>query len=497
MQNRFNLVHEPWIPIADHGLVSLSKVFQDANLRRLGGQPLEKLAVMKLLLAIAQAANTPQSMSAWQTLGFQGLMQACLDYLNEWQDRFYLYGEQPFLQMPAIAAAKIKSFGSMMSDVATGNTTILTQFNAEKPLNDAQKALLLVTQMSFAFGGKKTDNSVVLSQGYQGKTNAKGKPSSGKVGPGLAYMGLLHSFTLGENLHQSLWLNLFTHEEIEHIGIFTAGLGQAPWEHMPAGEACAQADRLKSSLMGRLVPLSRFCLLQGEGMHYSEGLLHDNYKEGIYDPSITVIPQKKEPKVLWADPEKKPWRQLTALLGFIASKASTHSTCHQLRCSLLKARQQPDLVNLHVWSAGLKISDNAGEKYVTGRDDAVESCFEFNTQDLNENWFMLFQQAMTELDQLAKILYGRVIGYFKDFKKEGAEQASRASLNFWQACEADVQTLINECDEPENMNRLRRGYANKVFQIYDRLCANTTAKQMNAWAKNRPNLSQYLHKEPL
>ena len=33
---------------------------------------------------------------------------------------------------------------------------------------------------------------------------------------------------------------------------------------MPIGEACARAEALKSSLMGRLIPLSRFCLLQPE-----------------------------------------------------------------------------------------------------------------------------------------------------------------------------------------------------------------------------------------
>ena len=59
LENRFSLIDEPWIPIADSGRVGLRQIFSNPNYRTLGGNPVQKIAVTKLLLAIAQAATTP------------------------------------------------------------------------------------------------------------------------------------------------------------------------------------------------------------------------------------------------------------------------------------------------------------------------------------------------------------------------------------------------------------------------------------------------------
>jgi CRISPR system Cascade subunit CasA len=157
VENRFNLIDEPWLPIADVGLVSLKEVFSNTHYRSLGGNPVQKIALMKLLLAIAQAAYTPEDEANWQALRVDGLAQHCLAYLDQWHDRFYLYGEKPFLQMPLVKKAKVQSYGAVQPEIATGNTTVLTQNQQERAYSDAEKALLLVILMSFALGGKKTD----------------------------------------------------------------------------------------------------------------------------------------------------------------------------------------------------------------------------------------------------------------------------------------------------------------------------------------------------
>lgn len=168
MENRFNLIDEPWIAVVDVGLVSLTDIFSQPELRALGGNPVEKIALTKLLLAIAQAAATPTDDSDWQQMGWQGMAHCCLQYLAKWHDRFYLYGEKPFLQMPAIQAAECKSLGVLSPEVSTGNTTVLTESQQQQQLTDADKALAIVMQMGFGLGGKKTDNSVVLTPGYRG-----------------------------------------------------------------------------------------------------------------------------------------------------------------------------------------------------------------------------------------------------------------------------------------------------------------------------------------
>ncbi|MDY0000738.1 MAG: type I-E CRISPR-associated protein Cse1/CasA, partial [Polyangia bacterium] len=208
MVDRFNLVDEPWIPVTGVGRVSLRQVFEDPQYRSLGGNPVQRIALMKLLLAIAQAAATPADDKAWRELGAEGLARSCQAYLDRWHESFYLYGERPFLQMPDIRAAELKSFGAVLPEVCTGNTTVLNHGQVEPKLDDGEKALLLVSLMAFALSGKKTDNSVVLTSGYAGKRNDKGKPSSGKPGPAVAHLGLLHSFLVGCNLQETLWLNL-------------------------------------------------------------------------------------------------------------------------------------------------------------------------------------------------------------------------------------------------------------------------------------------------
>ncbi|MGB6101448.1 MAG: type I-E CRISPR-associated protein Cse1/CasA [Comamonas sp.] len=497
MDKRFNLIDEPWIPVADKGRVSLRQVFTDADCRALGGNPVEKIALMKLLLAIAQAAATPEGETEWRSLGAQGLAEKCIAYLDQWHDRFDLYGDRPFLQMPAIVAAETKSFGTVLPHVATGNTTVLNGGQVERVLSDADKAVLLVCQMGFALGGKKTDNRVVLTPGYHGKVNEKGKPSTGKPGPAVAHMGLLHNLLQGESVQQSLWLNLLTREQVEQSQRFPAGIGVAPWQQMPAGEDDAVARDLKNSLMGRLLPLCRFCLLAEDGLHYSEGIAHPNYKEGMWDPTVAVNQSGKENKALWVNPEKRPWRELTALLGFLAQRQSVGFGCLQLAAGVERACVSVEY--FAIWSGGLRVSSNAGEQYASGTDDFVESVVWMQSAALNRLWFDQLQAEMTALDELAKGLYGRVMGYFKAQLVDGGDLAAQATQLFWQLCERDFQRLLDHCEQGEAQvearRQLRRRFAGYAQQAYDRYCPKDTARQLDAWARCRPNHGKYLQQE--
>ena len=151
-ENRFNLIDEPWIPVVGKGKVGLRQIFADESIAALGGNPVEKIAVFKLLLAIAQSAITPKDETEWKSLGVKGLQERVSDYLDKYYDCFWLYGEKPFLQMPAIEKADVKSFGTVEMHVATGNTTVVTQIQTEKKdYSDAEKALLVLKLMGFAW----------------------------------------------------------------------------------------------------------------------------------------------------------------------------------------------------------------------------------------------------------------------------------------------------------------------------------------------------------
>ena len=486
----FNLIDEPWIPIADVGRVSLRQIFSESSFHALGGNPVQKIALTKLLLAIAQAACTPEDEDAWRTLGTDGLAKHCLAYLEKWHTHFYLYGEKPFLQMPQIAQAATQSIGAVLPEIATGNTTVLNAIQTQSPLSDADKAILIVQLMGFGLGGKKTDNAIVLSADYLGKTNDKGKPSTGKAGTSIGFMGFLHHFLIGEALLDTLWLNLFTKEQIAFMP-YTAGLGVAPWEIMPEGEQCEQAKQLQNSLMGRLIPLSRFCLLNEDGLHYSEGITHLSYKDGMIDPSVAVNFSGKDAKVLWVDTERRPWRFLTAMLSFM-SAGSSGFDCFHLTLGLPRARRT-HLIHMGLWSGGLRVSSNAGEQYCSGSDDFVESVIFFNNADLGEYWYHELKQEMTDLDQLAKQVYGATMGYFKSQKSEGKNEAAQASQLFWQLAERQFQSLINACGVGKaQTDVLRHTFAHYASLSYSTYCPNDTARQLDAWAANLPKFNTYL-----
>ncbi|PLR36019.1 type I-E CRISPR-associated protein Cse1/CasA [Chimaeribacter coloradensis] len=480
----FNLIDHPWLPVADGPDISLRELFSTPGYRMLGGTPPQKIALMKCLQAIAQAAATPESEAQWQAGGWQAMQAQCLVYLERWHDRFDLYGERPFLQMPAISAAKIRPYGAVIPEIATGNTSVLSQWQVEKPLSDAQKALLLLTQMGGALGGKKADNSVVLTPGYPGKTKENGNISSGGPGPAVASRGLLHSLVLGEHLLQTLWLNLFTPSAVQ--AMFPGGIGTPPWEQMPAGEDCLVAQQLKQTLMGRLVPLNRFCLLTETGLHYSEGILHANYADGVWDPTVAVDNQGKKPRAIWADPERRPWRQLTALLSFMGQ--ARRVTCLQLQVAVPRALCHT--TTFAIWSGGLRVSSNAGEQYPTGGDDIVDSLVWLNSAWIGEQWFEQLQAAFHQLERLEKTLYAACCGYFRTLNVEGNALAAQATHRFWQQAEALFTALVEACGSPGGtaLLPLYRRLSGHIQQIYNQFCPAESARQLDAWAKCRPRL---------
>ncbi len=494
-ENRFNLIDEPWIPVVDMGYVSLRQIFTKSEYRALGGNPVEKIAITKLLLAIAQSAATPVDDAAWASMGSDGMAHRCVEYLEKWYDRFWLYGGHPFLQMSALAGSRIQPFGAVLAEISTGNTTVLLDSQVERPLSDGERAVLLVVLMGFGLGGKKTDNNVVLSAGYRGKTKPNGNPTSGKPGALIGFIGYLHSFLQSESLQKSVWLNLFSQQKIASMSFYDFGLGMAPWEEMPIGEACPAALRLQQSLMGRLVPMSHFCLLTEEGLHYSEGVAYLGYKEGGIDPTVAVNYGGKIPKAIWVNTEKRPWRELTALLSFMELSGSNKFDCYQLSLNLTRARS--NVITIGIWSGGLRVRSNAGEQYVSQTDDFVESLVLLESQDLGELWYQQLSEEMSGLDQVAKRLYGATMNFYKNQMVDGASQAAMSTNLFWQLAERLFQSLVDACEPDDEASMVRRGlhnqFARLAHQAFDTICPRDTARQLDAWARCRPNLSSYIN----
>ncbi|MBU1087909.1 MAG: type I-E CRISPR-associated protein Cse1/CasA [Candidatus Omnitrophica bacterium] len=496
-ENRFNLVDEPWIPVAGHGLVSLADIFSKPELPSLGGNPIQKIALLKLVLAIAQSAYTPKDDEDWKQLGSEGMAEKCLKYLNDKKDLFWLYGEKPFLQMPAIISTikgdakeknkepKIIGNGDF-PNLSNENNTILLQSEAKNSMSDAEKALFILTLMSFALAGK------------QCHCNHK-KPAI--VGPSLGRVCYLHSFLTGKNIHETLYLNLFSLEALYKFRFFEEGLGIPPWEEMPNSSECVIAKKLKKSYLGTLVSMCRFVLLRDDGIFMMEGLQYKNHKEGWIELSIAVNSTGKDIKVLRANIVKKPWRELTSLMSFISGRGLFD--CPQIAHALNNAKKH-SCKTIQIWSGGLAVSGDSFGQKVSGTDDFVESEVKLQVSVLGIPWFVNLEQEMEQLDRLVWSLKSSVYKANKSDVKDSNQRDKRANAIsenaealFWQLCERKFQNLVDACaskKSDEELKKLRKTFAGFVNKAYDTYCPKDTARQLDAWAANKPKLARYLIK---
>ena len=524
-ENCFNLIDEPWIPVIDKGRISLRQVFSEPDNRALGGNPLQKLALTKLLLAIAQATCTPENDEIHASMESSELARKSIDYLDKWYDRFWLYGEKPFLQMSAIhglieqrkrkylnAAKKDsvrrtaevnalpKSLGmGFYPDMPSENNTILTQYQIPKALADSDKALFIVSLMNFALGGKRVeknlDNQLML--GYAGKTpSAKSAPSLGN------YIGYLHSILVGETLADTLLINLLSHERIQANVYWKSGLGKAPWEEMPTGVACPIATNLKSSYMATLVAMSRFVLLQGDGIYYVEGIQYPSHKEGWREPSMAVNAQAATPKIKWIDPNKRPWRELVSLLAFMDGGGSQGYECQFIKYGLKNFGDR--FKRIGVWSGGLRVSTNAGDQSVKQDNDFVESLVFLESKIIGQLWYQQFKLEMVALNKISDTIFTATVAYYQSLvekmdKKKAIKSfkniADKATSLFWELCERHFQELVDACEPPYETKKTRIVFAQAALKAFDTFCPKESARQIDAWAKSRPNLINYLNSE--
>lgn len=187
------------------------------------------------------------------------------------------------------------------------------------------------------------------------------------------------------------------------------------------------------------------------------------------------------------------------MLAFLDGKNASSFVCYQLKAVFSSARLNacPSFI---IWSAGVKVSSNAGEQYLTGTDDFVESEILFQDYFLcdSQNFYGSLESAMAELEKMNKALYACVCSYYKSLKVDGKSIASSATSVFWQLCEHEFQHVVDICSGPnaqEGLQPMYRKFWSFVYRIYDENCPRDTARQMEAWAKNRPMIKNVKEEE--
>ncbi|MFB8236300.1 type I-E CRISPR-associated protein Cse1/CasA [Kitasatospora purpeofusca] len=104
----YDLLTEPWIPVmdAEHGSthVGIAAALLDSHRLHLGSPGLDEQGLLRLLLAVLDAAASPAEQAEWDAAWRAPTLPAdrIRNYLDRWSTRFNLLGEQPFGQCAAI-----------------------------------------------------------------------------------------------------------------------------------------------------------------------------------------------------------------------------------------------------------------------------------------------------------------------------------------------------------------------------------------------------------
>ena len=478
-------------------------LFSDVSCQRLTDNPPIKIGVLYLLLCIAQRAFTPVDDEEFKSCSLARFQQKVTEYLLEHKDLFYLYGDKPFLQFPALKqynSTKKTSLGAFIPFVACGNTVCLTQYSVDKKLSDVQKAKVLITVQSLSLAGKRIDNSIVLTPGYRGKLSDKDKPASGCVSPFFGYFGALNSFYVGSSVVDSVMRNLLTLEDIKKNAILSFGLGKPCWELNITGEDCSDAEMMRHSYLGRLVPLVRFCYIDGDEIICTDGIKHLTEKDGVVPLSMTYMEDPKNGiKVKNADPQRKPWRDLIALLSYLDSTSNSSWRCKLLAYCFNRATYAKDTVG--IWSGGLKVKINSGEQKVSGSDDFVESYMKFEVEGLRKSSFYTdIVLALKVLEKKEFYLRRAIVEFYSNrgakedkpklLPEKNVPQVKAAKEDYWRQCDLLSEQCINAVGsglESKEMKQFLLKINQIALKVYDTYCHASSSADFINWVKNRPH----------
>jgi len=513
-----NLVSEKWIPVLNTGgrrqLISLRDAFcQGEQWRDLAVRPHERVALMRLLLCIAQAALEGPSPDEWPLVP-KLLPKKAEEYLKKWEGSFDLFdAEKPFLQIAGLKAAtkKVKdgddADGPLVNAskldfaLATGDQS--THFDHEGSLPQrsvelAALALNLLTYLCFSPGG------LIGSVTWSGQATARTSSDAP-----CAVGSMTHTFWRGGHLLQTLQLNMCDRAAIEaHLKCIGAGWGKPVWEQMPKSlDDKAAWDNATQTYLGRLTPLPRLVLFQREGASIilGTGPAFPNFNNEkapfVEEPTSTVVSRIRNDKptqaLLAVTPGKALWRELHAIV----------------------AHRNKDNVG-GFWAVGLSSSEGPADRDIIvagmARDkakvvDTLESVYHIPQAMQNTPGQEIYEKGVQHAESMSRRLgwavetYRATIdgGWSGRLKGAGAGKAGllsklrqKAFIQYWTAAEQNLPLLF-ACVESlgtDNLPDAQKAWAKSLFaaarQAYAAACAPQTPRQHRAYALGLAKLSK-------
>lgn len=500
----FNLVDENWISTTS-GLVSLRTIFSNYQILDLVTNSVDRISLLKFLLAIVHTAWTPKDKNEWKTGGVKELSLKVCEYLNCKKELFDLYGETPFLQYPELVKiSEPTNIENMSLEISTGNNVVLWNSQRQKTnveWTNSEKVMVLLSTIGFGLAGQGEAEK---------KQSSKGK-SRAKEGPFLEKSGVFHYFLLGQTILETLWLNLWTLEDINKQKNFTAGLGLPPWEKDP--DKPGLKDMKTFSYIDTLLPMNRFCFYGENNKFYCfEGV---KFPETVRIPTMAYLPSNKKNKSKKTDmdaqenvnnisdmepietrTEKRAWNFVEAVLTSINKKTKNWECVH---LENIWGRAQAN-GSFKLWIGGIHVGWNSGNTFVDKDSNFIESSVDIPMIDENdEHGVKKILKCLTEEVEKLKLLqddlYKCVEKYWKEIKNLKNEKKTgigmKSSEEFWNYCAEVGQDIINSCfsekdPEKQGLHIINKKIKARAMSIYNLLCPKGTARQIEVWAKHRP-----------
>jgi CRISPR system Cascade subunit CasA len=481
-----NLITEQWIPVTWNdgasSLVGLDELFARASdISDLAVKPHERIALMRLLICITQAAlDGPADHYAWEDCR-DGIAARARDYLRKWKTAFEMFGDgQRFLQVPNLRSGKKDGEGTEATKLdlalATGhNATVFDNAGGSaRPQPPARLALSLLAFQNLSPGGR-----IGVAKWNGSDTPGAGSSNHAPCIP----LSMLHCFLQGQNLLETLHLNVLDREQALDLN-GPNSWGKPLWE-LPVLSLAAEAEIRNATItyLGRLVPLARAIRLDedGAGLILANGLDYPAYPE-FREPSVTLVERKDAPGLLSASLERSLWRQLPAIA--VRRRATKDALCGPAALANL-----PDNTPASLWLGAL-VTDKAKIE------DVVEGVYHIPAGMFKDLGRQTFEAGVAYAEGWEWASVCSVKTYAETLKLQPAP-TDKVRRHFWTAIEQHVPTLLALTDTPgvaADFGATAWGKAVRTAAqgAYEFACPRQNPRQIEAFAKGRQQL--YLRK---
>lgn len=471
-----NLTIDPWIPAlraqGRRELFSLQGLFAEAHeIRDLAVKPHERVALMRLLLCITQAAlDGPANEGEWASC--ERLIQPRVrDYLATWKGAFELFGGgQRFLQFSSLKPGRESDGGNTITKLdlalASGNNSTLFDNLAggERALETSWVACSLVTFQCFSPGGR-----IGVAKLNGKETRGNGSSNHAPCTP----CSMVHTVIVGDHLLATIHRNLLAKDTVlDFYG--ASSWGKPVWElSCEHNQDTAAQSNATMTYLGRLVPLSRAIRLHegGRALILANGLDYPVFP-AFREPTATVVKRKDSLALLPASTSRSLWRQLSAIS--VLGRAGSHAAGGPLALNHVSGS-----ADTTVW-VGALITDKAKIE------DVIESTYSLPSGMFTELGRAAYERGVSHAEEWEAVLIQAVKTYGVSLKL-GAPADDRARRQFWTRIEQNLASLFalaRDTDLAADFPKTDWGRAvgAAALAAYEHSCPRHTPRQIEAYA---------------